>query len=161
MGTSGDESETERLNRNFAEILQEIRVAQTGVQILFAFLLTIPFTLRFETTDGFQQGVYLTTLLLTVGATGLLVGPVAYHRLTSGRKMRPQLITTANRLALGGIGVLVLALCACVLLITDMVLGLGWAIAIASLTAIWLISVWYVIPLAHRKEHFETNGLKK
>lgn len=145
------ETEVARLNRHFNEILQEIRVAQTGVQILFAFLLTLPFSVRFVETTSFQQWVYLTTLMSTLAATGLLVGPVAYHRLTSGRQMRVQLVATANRLALGGIGALLLALVGSILLVTDVVLGGVWAAAFTVVSLLWLTVLWYLLPLARRR----------
>ncbi len=151
MSSDGGETEVARLNRHFNEILQEIRVAQTGVQILFAFLLTLPFSVRFAETSAFQQWVYLITLMCTMAATGLLVGPVAYHRLTSGRQMRAQLVATANRLALGGIGALLLALAGSILLVTDVVLGGAWAAAFTIVSVLWLASLWYLLPLARRR----------
>lgn len=150
VGPDGRESEVERLNRRFSEVLQEIRVAQTGVQILFAFLLTMVFSPGFADTTEFQRGVYLVTLMFTVAATGLLIGPVAYHRLTSGRQMRTQLVNTANHLALGGIGALLLSLAGSILLITDVVLGGWWAIAITAVTVVWLSLLWYALPIARR-----------
>ncbi|MGH3428803.1 MAG: DUF6328 family protein, partial [Terriglobales bacterium] len=121
MAEHETESHAARLNRHFSELLQEIRVAQTGVQILFAFLLTLPFSSRFNQTTGLQRGVYISTLLLTMAASGLLIAPAAFHRLTSGRQMRKQLLSAANQLALGGIGALLLALAGSILLITDVV----------------------------------------
>lgn len=151
MNSDVGETELARLNRHFNEILQEIRVAQTGVQILFAFLLTIPFTVGFVETTAFQQWVYLITLMCTMAATGLLVGPVAYHRLTSGRQMRVQLVATANRFALGGIGVLLLALAGSILLVTDVVLGGAWATAFTAVSVAWLTLLWYLLPLSRRR----------
>src|SRR3954452_8688774 len=100
--TDGDRSECalERADRNMNELLQELRVAQTGVQILFAFLLTLAFTQRFGQITAFQRALYMATLLLTTAATGLLIAPVAYHRLTFRRRMRAELVTAANWLAL-------------------------------------------------------------
>ncbi|MGH3544816.1 MAG: DUF6328 family protein [Mycobacteriales bacterium] len=152
------ETEVARLNRHFNEILQEIRVAQTGVQILFAFLLTIPFSVRFGETSTFQQWVYLGTLMCTMAATGLLVGPVAYHRLTSGRQMRVQLVATANHLALGGIGALLLALAGSILLVTDVVLGGVWAAGFTTVSVVWLTTLWYLLPLASRRRTSNGNG---
>lgn len=147
-----EESETKRLNRNFAEILQEIRVAQTGVQILFAFLLTLPFSFRFDEITGFAKGVYVVTLMFTLCATGLLTAPVVYHRLTSGRKMRPQLLVTANRFALGGVTFLMLSLSGSILLVVEVVLGIAPAIGLTVLALAWLGVWWYIVPLWHRQE---------
>jgi predicted membrane channel-forming protein YqfA (hemolysin III family) len=150
------EHETKRLNRNFIEILQEIRVAQTGVQILFAFLLTLAFSPRFTDITGFAKTVYVATLMFTLGATGLLTAPVVYHRLTSGRKMRPQLVTAANRFALWGITLLLLALSGSILLVTEVTLGLLAAIILTAVAVAWLGVWWYVIPLRHRQERTKT-----
>lgn len=152
MTPTEGESEVERLNRNFNEILQEIRVTQTGVQILFAFLLTLPFAVGFPETSAFQRGVYLVTLMCTMVATGLLIGPVAYHRLTSGRQMRAQLVAAANQLALAGIGALLLALAGSILLVTDVVLGGAWAALFTGLSVVWLAALWYVVPIMRRRQ---------
>lgn len=143
------ETEIQRLDRNFAEVLQELRVAQTGVQILFAFLLTLAFTPRFTEITEFQRDLYLAALLLTVCATGLLIAPVAYHRITFRQRMRAPLVSAANRFALGGLAFLMLALTTSVLFITDVVLSRGPAIVITVAVAGWFILFWYVLPIAH------------
>src|SRR6266581_2987996 len=100
---SREESEAQRLDRNYAELLQELRVAQTGVQILFAFLLTIAFQQRFASIDAFQRGVYVTTLVAAAIAAVLLIGPVAAHRLLFGLRLKDELVTFTGRLATGGL----------------------------------------------------------
>ena len=142
------EDERERLNRNFAELLQEVRVAQTGVQILFAFLLTLPFTNRFSTVGGRDIAVYSLSVTGAAVATVCLVAPVSYHRLVfrSGRK--PELVGAASALAQVGTAAFGLALISGVFLIADVVLGLGWAIGAAVVLAGLAATLWYILPLA-------------
>src|SRR6185369_1993945 len=97
-----DETAAERADRNFNDLLQELRVAQTGVQILFAFLLTLPFTQRFGKVGNLQQDVYLGTLLSTALATVCLIAPVSHHRILFGRRRKPDLVRSGGRLA--GVG---------------------------------------------------------
>ena len=141
------ETELQRLDRNFGEILQELRVAQTGVQILFAFLLTLAFTQRFTQISAFQHDLYIATLVLATFATGLLIAPVAYHRITFRRRMKPQLVSAANRMALGGLTFLMLALSSSLLFITDVVLDRGPALIVTAIGTLWLVTFWYVIPI--------------
>jgi hypothetical protein len=152
------ETDLQRLDRNFGEILQELRVAQTGVQILFAFLLTLAFTQRFTEITAFQRNLYLATLLLTAAATGLLIAPVGYHRITFRRRMRPQLVTDANLLALGGLTFLMLALASSVLFITDVVLGRGPAVVMTVVVTLWFVVLWYLLPAARLVQRLDNGG---
>lgn len=152
------ETEIQRLDRNFGEVLQELRVAQTGVQILFAFLLTLAFTPRFGQITAFQLDLYVAALLLTTGATGLLIAPVAYHRVTFRQRMRAPLVSAANRFALGGLTFLMLALTCSVLFITDVVLSRRPAIIITSVVACWFLLLWYLLPLTHLFQHKYDRG---
>src|SRR5213080_1326027 len=104
-----DETELERWDRNFNELLQELRVAQTGVQILFAFLLTLPFTQRFEKVGAEDRAVYLGTLLATALATACLIAPVSQHRILFRRHRKPEIVDTASRLAETGLAFLLVA----------------------------------------------------
>ena len=106
------ETELERSQRNFAELLQELRVMQTGVQILFAFLLSLAVSGRFDDIDAFQRTVYVVDLLAAAAATGLIVAPVAHHRLRFRHKDKEHLVRSANRLALAALAVLGVALVA-------------------------------------------------
>ena len=141
------ESELQRLDRNFSEILQELRVAQTGVQILFAFLLTLAFSQRFTEISAFQRDLYILTLMLTAAATGLLIAPVGYHRITFRQRMRPQLVSAANWLALGGLAFLMLAMTSSILFITDVVLDRAPAVVITAGSALWFLAFWFGIPM--------------
>lgn len=145
-----DESEAERLDRNYGELLQELRVAQTGVQILFAFLLTLPFSQRFGDTTPFQRGVYVATLLCGAAAAALLIAPVAFHRLVFRRKQKAELVHVANRLALGGLAVLLFAIVGAVLLVLDFLLGPVLAVVLTALVALWCLGFWVVLPLSAR-----------
>jgi hypothetical protein len=152
------ETDLQRLDRNFAEILQELRVAQTGVQILFAFLLTLAFTERFTQISAFQTDLYFVTMLLTAAATGLLIAPVGYHRMTFRQKMRPKLVTTANWLALGGLALLMLALTSSIFFITDVVLARGPALVMTAAAALWFLVFWFGLPAFDRVRHGNGDG---
>jgi Family of unknown function (DUF6328) len=156
--TERGETDLQRLDRNFAEILQELRVAQTGVQILFAFLLTMAFTERFTQISAFQRDLYIVTMLLTAAATGLLIAPVGYHRVTFRQQMRPQLVTAANWLALGGLAVLMLALTSSIFFITDVVLERGPALVISAVMALWFLVFWFGLPVFDRARHDNGDG---
>jgi hypothetical protein len=145
-----DESEAERLDRNYGELLQELRVTQTGVQILFAFLLTLAFTQRFPEIDSFQRGTYVTTLIFAAGAAALLIAPVAFHRMVFRNKQKDDLVRNANRMAQGGLAFLLVAIVGAVLLILDVTLGRTAALWLAGLVAAWFLLFWLVIPLAKR-----------
>ncbi len=147
------ETEAERADRNFAELLQELRVTQTGVQILFAFLLTIPLQNRFSMLDRWQRGVFVAALLLAAGATVCLIAQVAYHRALFARRLKHQVVLVASRFAVLGLGLLGLAITCSVELILDLVLGHGTALLIAAGLAALLILAWVVLPLVRRAQH--------
>ncbi|MDQ1655329.1 MAG: hypothetical protein QOD41_412 [Cryptosporangiaceae bacterium] len=144
------ENKFQQLDRNFSELLQELRVAQAGVQILFAFLLTLAFTNRFGEISQFQREVYVTALMMTLASTGLLIAPVAYHRLTFRRQMRPQLVSLAGIFAIGGLTFLMLGTCTAIFFILDVVLSRGAAIALTAVATGWLLVFWYVVPITGR-----------
>ena len=145
------ETEKQRVDRRYNELLQELRVAQTGVQFLFAFLLTLAFTQRFPGITDFQKWLYVATLLSTAGASALLIGPVPFHRILFRRGLKPQLVTGADLMARGGLVLLALAINGAVLLILDVVLGGAMAIVLAATTAAWFVLIWYVVPLTARE----------
>jgi hypothetical protein len=146
------ESEAERLDRNYSELLQELRVAQAGVQILFAFLLSLAFTNRFGMINSLQRGMYVAALLLSAAAAALLIAPVAFHRLVFRRRQKDDLVDMSNRLALGGLVALFLAIVSSLLLILDVVLGNGWAIVATGAIALWFLLLWFVLPIPARRE---------
>ena len=127
-----------------------MRVAQTGVQILFAFLLALAFQARFADITDFQRGVYVVTLMLCAGATALLIAPAAFHRVIYRRRLKQHLVRVANRLALSGLVLLLLSMVSAVLLIIDVVLGLAPAIVLAAAVLAWFTMWWFVLPLRTR-----------
>jgi hypothetical protein len=138
------------LDRNVAELLQELRVAFTGVQILFAFLLSLAFTQRFEELGGFDLAVYTVALLSTALATMVLIAPVSFHRIVFRRRQKAALVVVADRLLIVGLALLVPAISSAVLLILDVALGRWQAIVGSSATALVGLLTWYALPLAIR-----------
>jgi hypothetical protein len=142
-----DETPVERADRNYNELLQELRVAQTGVQILFAFLLTIPFQQRFGQMVGAGlRQEYLATLLVTAAATALLIAPVTMHRILFRQGLKPQLVTVADRLAKVGLACLALAVLLAVFLIVSVVSARDTAFWFAGGLAALFVATWIVIP---------------
>ncbi|HEY0167448.1 MAG TPA: DUF6328 family protein [Jatrophihabitans sp.] len=146
-----DESEADRLDRNYGELLQELRVAETGVQILFAFMLSIAFQERFQSLDDVQRTIYVITLLFCTLSIALLVAPVAFHRLVFRQGLKDELVLITNKLALAGTTFLLLAVLSGVLLIFDHVVGRVFAIVVTSLLSVVFISLWLVLPLQRRR----------
>lgn len=138
------------LDRNWNELLQELRVAQTGTQILTGFLLTLPFTNRFAGLDDRQRNLYLAVLLGSVIATGLNVAPVAYHRILFRRHRRRWLVAAANAVARAALVMLALDSAAVVLLVFDVVVDDGTAVWAASGVLVFLLLLWGVVPLVER-----------
>jgi len=149
------ETEKHRWDRNFADLLQELRVAQAGVQILFAFLLSLAFTQRFEDLNDFDIAVYVVALLSTALATMVLIAPVSFHRLVFRRRQKAALVVVADRLLIVGLALLIPAISSSVLLILDVVLGRWQAVVGCSLTVLVGLLTWYALPLAVR---FAGNG---
>lgn len=150
-GPGPEETEARRWQRNYAELLQELRVAQTGVQILFAFLLTIAFAARFPDTDSFARSVYLVALLSAAAATAMIIAPVAYHRVLFRRGQKPQITRTAHRFASGGLALMLVAMVAAVLLATDMVLDRTSAWIASGAIGVWFAGLWVAFPLLRRR----------
>jgi Family of unknown function (DUF6328) len=153
-----DESEADRLDRNYSELLQELRVAETGVQILFAFMLSIAFQQRFQTLDDVQRTIYVITLLFCTVAIALLVAPVAFHRLVFRQGLKDELVKITNALALGGTSFLLLAVLSGVLLILDYVVGRAFAAVVTSVLAVLFVSLWLVLPMSRRRREEKRQG---
>jgi len=145
-----DESEIERSERNLNELLQELRIALPGVQVLFAFLLAVPFQQRFGEVTSFQKSVYYATLIATALSTLCLISPTAFHRLTFHRRQRDRLIGVANLATLGGLFFLALAITGAITLITDFLYG-GAATVVAGSIALFCFALfWVAAPLYAR-----------
>jgi uncharacterized protein DUF6328 len=130
-----NESHMERCDRNLVELLQEVRVAQTGIQVLFAFLLALAFTSRFAHASNFERIDYFASLVCTGAAALLFMAPTSYHRLLFRQGDKEHLVAVANRFVIAGLGVVAASLVGVVLLVTDLVLGSGAAVAAAAVAA--------------------------
>jgi Family of unknown function (DUF6328) len=150
-----EESEKERLDRNLLELLNELRVALPGVQVLFAFLLTVPFTQRFETLTSGQEKVYYGTLIATAISTLLLIAPSAHHRINFRRQDKHYIVFLANRLTIAGLAFLALAMSGVMLLITDVLYGTAATVIAGTLTVLSFAALWYVIPIMRRLRRSE------
>lgn len=160
-GTPG-ESEAERNNRNLNDLLQELRVAGLGVQMLFGFLLALPFTVRFTKITGAERDLYRVSLICAALSTALLVGPVAYHRWVFRRHVKGKLLRIANVEALVGLSTVAVAVCTAVWLVL-MVVGLTWIVGLlAAMSTAAFVVLWFVLPIVDRIEaepaHEERDG---
>ena len=146
------ETPLQRADRNWDELLSELRVTQTGVAILFSLLLTVPFSSRFDEVDSFGRQVYLAALLLSAASAVVLIAPVAYHRVLFARRQKPQVVRVSNRLALAGLALLSLAVTTVLLLVCDVLLGRGAALAIAGAFGVGTTLLWFAPALARRRQ---------
>jgi Family of unknown function (DUF6328) len=144
------ETEKQRWDRNFADLLQELRVAQTGVQILFAFLLTLPFQAHFTATSRLQRDVYLVALISAAFATAMIISPVAFHRALFRQGRKPELVRFAHRMASGGLAFLLVAMVSSVFVVTDFVLNVTSAIIVTAVTGAFFLTFWAILPFARR-----------
>ncbi|MGN6251701.1 MAG: DUF6328 family protein [Marmoricola sp.] len=141
------ESEAERLDRNWSELLQELRVTQTGIQVLTGFLLTVPFSSRFTQLTDLQSNTYLAVLCGAVLATALIMTPAACHRVLFRQNKRPWLVVMANRIALAGLTLVGLTTSGVAFLVFDVVVGVvAGALAAAAALAVFG-GLWVVLPL--------------
>jgi hypothetical protein len=145
-----EESEAERLDRNLSELLQELRVALPGVQVLFAFLLAVPFQQGFEKISQFQKWLFFATLMLTALSAALLISPSAYHRMTFRMQQKDELVFLANKLAIAGLGCLALAMTGAIMLVTDLLFGTVATVIATSGALIAFVLLWYALPLQRR-----------
>jgi hypothetical protein len=151
IGRDGrNETALERCDRNLVELLQEVRVAQTGVQILFAFLLTVPFTARFDRLTSFQEILYFVTLLAAGAAALLLIAPTSYHRILFRLGDKEHLVRAANRLTIVGLAFVAVAIVGVILLISDLLFPGTVAFAVTGTAAGLCVTCWYVVPLRRR-----------
>jgi ABC-type uncharacterized transport system YnjBCD permease subunit len=142
-----DESEEERLDRELIELLNELRVALPGVQVLFAFLLTLPFTQRFERLSGVPEAMYIVALIAAAAGAAFLIAPSAYHRIRWRDRDKERLLRTANRQAITGTVCLAVGIASSVYLVTSFLYGDGVAVPIAALVAGLLAWLWYGLPI--------------
>lgn len=152
------ETPLQRLDRNWVDLLQELRVVQTGVQILTGFLVVLPFQSRFEQLTTGQTTIYLITLCLAVLAMGFLIAPVSLHRLLFRRHARQVTVDVAHRLAQIGLVLLGASIVGVVMLIFDLVLGGAAGTIAAGCAAVVLLVLWGAVPLAIRARSAQPPG---
>lgn len=145
------ETETEGLDRNWASILQELRVVQTGVQLLTGFLLILPFQDRFGELSTYERGVYLATVFFSISSTVLLIAPVGMHRILFRRRKLRTIVSSAHRLELCGLMLLGLALTGVVMLIVGTVVNPAVGAIAGGCTALAFVYFWIVLPLMYRR----------
>jgi hypothetical protein len=145
-----DESELERWDRNFIELLQELRVMQTGPQILLAFLLTVPFTSRFPNGDAVEKSVYAVTLLAAAAAAVLLITPAAYHRRIFRQGRKPELVRIGTVMAGLGLACLALAIAGTVFVALDVVFARTVGAVAGAAVALLAAALWYALPTVNR-----------
>ncbi|WP_121750658.1 DUF6328 family protein [Streptomyces sp. E2N166] len=148
-----DETEEERADRMWTDLIQEVRVAQMGVQILFAFLLTVVFTPKYDDLSDTNQTIYLVTVVLGAVTTGALIGPVSLHRIVSGRRVKPQAVRLASRLTLLGLVLLLATMTSSLLLILRVATDDGFVPYLVTGVVIWYLVCWFGIPLWTRHRH--------
>jgi hypothetical protein len=153
-----EEAPDERLNRELIELLNELRVALPGVQVLFAFLLIVPFSDRFQDLTGSQRAFYFATFVGTTVATGLFMAPTAYHRIRFREGDKERMLRTSNRFAVVGIGFLALSVTMAVVLTADLLFGPATAAMIGLATFALLLWVWFAIPVARKLRDEDGRG---
>jgi hypothetical protein len=151
------EDEAERLDRELIELLNELRVVMPGVQVLFGFLLTVPFQQRFNEVTSFQKDVYFATLLVTAASAAFLMGPSAFHRLTFRHGQKPYLIHLGTRQTIAGLVFLALAINGTLLLLSDFLFGTTTVVIVIACTGVLFTWLWFGLPLwrrstRHRRE---------
>ena len=144
------EEQQERLNRQMMELLNEIRVAMPGVQVLFGFLLTVPFQQRFQRVTEFQETVYFVTLVAAATATAFLIAPSAHHRILLEQHDKPNIIHIGTGQMLVGLGALAVAMNGAVLLVTDVLFDAGAVTITVILMASLYLTPWFGFPLIRR-----------
>lgn len=148
-----NETEDERADRMWTELIQEVRVAQMGVQILFGFLLTVVFTPKYADLSDIDQTIYITTVVLGACATGALIGPVSLHRLVSGRRIKPQAVRWASRLTVLGLLLLLVTTSASLLLILRVATHDGFVPYLVAGVVGWYLLCWFGLPMWARYRH--------
>lgn len=146
------ETEEARADRNLSDLLQELRVALPGVQVLFAFLLTVPFTNRFDDLSPFEKKLYFGVLIAVALATVLLVAPTIGHRILFRRQQKEFIVTISNNLALVGMALLAVSMCGAIALISHFIFGTATAIVSTIVMAAAFIGFWFTGPIIRRAQ---------
>jgi len=146
-----NETPLERCDRNLAELMQEVRVVQTGVQVLFAFLLTVPFSAGFREVTEFQRHIYFATLLVTGAAAVLLIAPTSWHRILFRRGDKEHLVQVGNRCALAGLACVAVAMVGAVLLVSDVLFGSAAMVIAGTVAGGGCAVSWFILPALRRR----------
>ncbi len=152
------EDRKERLDRELIELLNELRVMATGVQMLFGFLLAVAFSQRFGTVSSLDRDIYFATLLSTAMASVLLIAPAAHHRMLFRYNEKQHMIFVANRLAIAGVTFLGLSITGVLFLITDVLFGRAAPLVVAALAVVVVGGLWFVFPLTRRGDVRELDS---
>lgn len=153
-----DETPLQRLDRNTVELLNELRVVGAGIQILFGFLLIVPFNARFPHLSGLERALYVIALVCVATATILLIAPTVQHRLLFHLGQKPFIVTLGTRLMITACVFLAVGMTAIILLVVKIVVGLGAAIALAALLAATMVVLWFAVPMARRRAIERRSG---
>jgi uncharacterized membrane protein YhaH (DUF805 family) len=150
--TGRDETEHDRVDRNLQELLGELRVALPGVQVLFAFLLVVPFNNRFADVTAFQKNVYFVTLLVATAASVCLIAPTIQHRIEFRHQDKEHVVLVSNKFAVVGLGLLAVAMTGAILFVTDFLFGAATTVLTTVFVALAFALLWYAIPLRRLRE---------
>lgn len=153
MPQQPDEDRAAQLNRNFEDLLQELRVSQNGTQILFAFLLTVPFSNGFNKVTSFERGLYFATLLVAALSSAMLIAPAVMHRVLFRQDLKEELLRVASLTALGGMGLLIFAVAGSVMLVGTFLYGLTIGLVLSAVTLVWWTGWFFLLPLRMRTLH--------
>jgi Family of unknown function (DUF6328) len=145
------ENKKEKIDRELIELLNELRVALPGVQVLFAFLLVLPVSQGFTKIDEAGRAIYFASLLLAAAASALLIAPSSYHRLHFRSGNKEHILLTSNRLAIAGLALLELSISGAIFVISSLLFDNSIAALVAAATALWFTFFWYVLPLARKR----------
>ena len=145
-----EETHEERVNRELIELLNELRVALPGVQVLFAFLLAVPFSQRFAQTTELQRDTFMVALLSTLAGSVFLIAPTAYHRIRFRDRDKEALLRISNAFAIVGVAFLAIGMTAVVFLVTDLIFKGAITTIVTTVTAALFATVWFVLPLARK-----------
>ena len=159
MADGGEESHKERVSRELIELLNELRVALPGVQVLFAFLLAVPFSNGFGSATDTQKNLFFITLGLTTIASVLLIAPSAYHRINFRAQDKDRLLFTANRWSIAGLFFLALAMVSAVVLIADYVYSRNMAVASGVVAGLIFGFFWFAVPYARYRENVHEKNM--
>jgi hypothetical protein len=146
------ETPKERVNRELIELLNEVRVALPGVQVLFAFLLTVPFASGWGKTTELQRNLYVCAVVTAAIAIVFMIAPSSYHRLLFRQPHKQHMLFTSNRLLIIGMVFLAISISLCVFMVVDYVISIRWALALTVGVALLIVVLWYVMPLSRRHE---------